>query len=102
MKGIGLIFTLAGIWAVTGALVGLGLNSLTGGDWLLPCGALNVAIGMILLQMVTRSETARRLFYEGEREEDQLSLGVAALWAIPVFLALTGVLWWILGKVLPP
>lgn len=55
---------------------------------------------MILLQLVTRNEAARRLFYEGERIDDHLSLGVAALWAIPVLLALTGVLWWILGKIL--
>ncbi|MFN8492696.1 MAG: hypothetical protein U0350_34155 [Caldilineaceae bacterium] len=78
MKGIGLILTLAAIWAVTGALVGLGLNSLAGGEWIIPCGSLNVAVGMTLLQLVTRNEAARRLFYDGEREEEQLSLGVAA------------------------
>ncbi|MEZ4864356.1 MAG: hypothetical protein R3C14_23790 [Caldilineaceae bacterium] len=102
MKGISLIFILAGVWAFTGIIVGLGLNSLTGGEWIISCGSLNVAIGMILLQLVTRNEAARRLFYEGEKEEDYLSIGVAALWAIPVLLALAGLLWWILGKVLAP
>ena len=70
-----------------------------GANWIMPCGSLNVALGMILLQLVTRSERARRLLYEGKAEEDYLNLGLAALWGIPVMLALLGILWWVLGKV---
>lgn len=99
MSAILWILFLAILWAVTGALVGLGLQSMFGGDnWIMPCGSLNVALGMILLQLVTRSERARRLLYEGKAEEDYLNLGLAALWGIPVMLAFLGILWWVLGK----
>lgn len=100
MQAILLILSLAIIWGVTGALIGLGLQSMFGGNnWIMPCGSLNLAIGMILLQLVTRSERARKLLYEGKAEEDYLNLGLAALWGIPVMLAFLGVLWWVLGKV---
>jgi len=99
MSAILWILFLAILWGVTGALVGLGLQSMFGGDnWIMPCGSLNVALGMILLQLVTRSERARKLLYEGKAEEDYLNLGLAALWGIPVMLALLGILWWVLGK----
>ncbi len=71
MRAILLIFTIAGLWAFTGIIVGLGLASCFGGSWLIECGSLNMAIGMILLQLIRRSEAGRKVFYEGIREEDQ-------------------------------
>lgn len=99
MQAVLLILSLAIIWGVTGALTGLGLQSMFGGDnWIMPCGSLNMAIGMILLQLVTRSEKARKLLYEGKAEADYLNLGLAALWGLPVMTAFLGILWWVLGK----
>lgn len=103
MHDILLIFGIALLWLVTGALVGLGLESLTGSSGLLlPCGTLNIAIGMILLQLATRSEAGRRLFYEGRKEEDYLNLGLAAVGGVPIIMALVGLLWWLMGKLFPP
>jgi hypothetical protein len=98
MHGVRLILLVAGVWAVTGVIVGLGLSSYFGGDWMIECGSLNLAIGMVLLQLVTRSEAGRKLFYEGIREEDQLHFGIILLWTLPVSMALTGMLWWLMGK----
>ena len=102
MRGIWPIFALAFLWAITGSLAGLGIASVYGVDWIVECGSLNVAIGMIMLQIVTRNESARRLLYEGKRERDQLNLGIAFLWGLPFAMATLGIVWWLLGKVLPP
>lgn len=77
MRSILLILTVAGIWAGTGVIVGVGLSAYFGVNWIVECGSLNLALGMIFLQLVTRSEVGRKLFYEGVREEDQLHLGIA-------------------------
>jgi hypothetical protein len=101
MKSFWPIIALAALWAVTGAVVGLGLRSLYGVNWIAPCGLLNMIIGLILLLLVTRNETTHRIFYEGPGNEEDLSLAVAALWALPVAAALAGVIWWLLGKLVP-
>ena len=98
MRAVRLIFIVAGVWAITGVIVGLGLSSYFSGDWMIECGSLNLGIGMVLLQLVTRSEAGRKLFYEGVREEDEINLGIIMLWTLPVSMALTGVLWWLMGK----
>ncbi len=91
---------LAVLWAGTGALVGVGLNALYGKDWIMPCGALNMIFGLSLLLLVSRNETARKIFYEGPDREDESSVWVAILWALPVAIGLVGVIWWLLGKLL--
>ncbi len=101
MRSLWPIIGLAAMWAVAGAVVGLGLGSLYGGNWVVPCGALNMITGLFLLLLVTRNETARKIFYEGPSHEEERSLLVAVLWALPVAAALAGVIWWLLGKVLP-
>lgn len=71
-------------------------------SWIVSCGALNLAIGMILLQLFTQNEAARKLFYEGEKEEDHLLLGIVFLWGFPIILAFSSILWWLAGKLFPP
>lgn len=103
MKAILWILSLAALWAITGAAAGWGLQAMFGSNsWIVPCGALNVAIGMILLQLFTQNEAARKLFYEGEKEEDHLLLGIVFLWGFPIILAFSGILWWLAGKLFPP
>lgn len=102
MKSLWPIVGLAILWALAGAVVGVGLSSIYGGDWAIPCSTLNMVTGLILLLMVTRNPTARKIFYEGPSHEEERSLLVAILWALPVAAALAGVMWWLLGKVLPP
>ena len=101
MKSLWPIIGLAAMWIVAGAVVGLGINSLYGGSWVIPCGVLNMIVGLFLLLVVTRNDSARKIFYEGPSHEDERSLLVALLWALPVAAALAGVIWWLLGKVLP-
>lgn len=103
MKGLFWIFLVAILWAITGAIAGWGLQALFGGDnWVLPCGSLNMAVGMILLLLTTQNEGARRLFYEGEKEEDRLHLGIVLLWGFPIILAVSGILWFLASKLFPP
>jgi uncharacterized membrane protein len=102
MKSLWPIMALAALWALTGAVVGWGLGSLYGVNWVLPCGLLNMITGLILLLLVTRNDTARRIFYEGAGHPEERSFAVALLWALPAAAALAGVIWWLLGKVLPP
>lgn len=64
MKFLVPVVILAVLWAFTGALVGFGIDRLYGTEWILPCGALNVIIGLGLLLLATRNETARKIFYE--------------------------------------
>lgn len=101
MRAVSLIFIMAALWGVTGIIVGVGLSAYVGVNWLMECGSLNMAIGMILLQLVTRSETGRRIFYEGIHEEDELHLGIIFLWGLPVSMTLAGVLWWLIGQLFP-
>lgn len=76
------------------------MQSLFGIDGvLLSCGSLNVAIGLVLLQITTLSEHGRIFFYEGRKpDEDYLNFGVVLLWGFPIVLAFLGLLWWIVGK----
>ena len=85
-------------WFIAGAAIGLGLQSLYGVNWIISCGALNMAIGLVLLLLVTRNERAYRAFY-GEGEQGGLRLAV--LVSFPVVLLFLGVLWWLLGKIFP-
>jgi len=86
------------IWFVSGAAVGLGIESLSGVDVVLLCGATNMATGLIALAVVLRAEKARQAFY-GEDERGGLALAV--LVALPVAALLFGVLWWVMEKLFP-
>jgi hypothetical protein len=87
MKDTLLILGLAALWGLGGFAIGVALQTMFGGQWILPCASLNLIACMILLLLVTRNEQARRIFYEGPRE-DELGLPViGVLWAMPlVFL----------------
>lgn len=98
MKNILLIAALALFWAISGLVVGVGLNALFAGEWLLTCAALNVVMGMLLLLLTTRNKQARRMFYEGPRGAEPGFVSLAILWAIPIVLVFLGVLWWLLAQ----
>jgi len=90
-----IIITIIVLWALSGAAVAWGLHALYGVQWVPPCATLNIVLGLILLQLVTRRERGRRQVYEGVREEDHLNLGVAALVGVPIILATIGLIWWL-------
>lgn len=101
MNAIAKILSVAALWAITGILAGWGLQALFGTEnWLLlSCGSLNVAIGMVLLQITTVSEDGRNLFYEGRKaHEDYLNIGVVLLWGFPIILIFPSLLWWLASK----
>ncbi len=90
---------LALFWGVSGAAVGFSLGALFGGGpWVLPCASLSVITGLLLLLFATRSETARRMLYDGLEAEGGILL--AMLWAIPFTLAFVVLLWWLLSRFL--
>ena len=100
MKQIPLIFFFAALWASSGLLLGVSLAALFDLEWQVPCLSLNLVAGLVLLLLVTRNETARRLFYEGPRDNEQGSVLIGMLWAFPFVLAFVGIIWWMLGQLL--
>lgn len=100
MKDLVVILVLASLWAVGGFAVGIALGALFGVQWAISCTALNLIAGMIMLLLVTRNEHARRLFYEGPRENESGMPLIGILWAIPFILLFIGVMWWLLAQLL--
>ncbi len=96
-----LILFLAVLWLVSGAAAGLGIRAYFAVDWITPCSSLNLLFGMILLLLVMRDEQARKRLFAEADEEMPLHLGLVALIAIPVFLILLGLSWWLLAQVFP-
>lgn len=80
--------------------MGVSIQALFGAQVIVTCTALNLITGMVMLLLVTRHEKARRLFYEGPKE-DELGLPVIGLlWAIPFTLLFIGLMWWLLAQFL--
>jgi hypothetical protein len=100
MKQYLLILVLAGFWGISGLVIGAGVDALVGGNLMVPCASLNVIIGLLLLLMTTRSERARRIFYEGPRGNEEGIIGLAFLWAVPIVLVFLGIFWWVLAQFL--
>jgi len=100
MKNIFLIFSLAILWALGGLAAGAGFSAFLDLQWTIPCGAINVIAGMVMLLLVTRNEQARRLFYEGPKEDESGILVLALLWALPFTLMFAGLIWWLMAQFL--
>lgn len=100
MKDVSLILILAILWALSGFLVGLAIEALFGASWVVPCTALNLIAGMVMLLLVTRNDRARRMFYEGPRENELGSPLVGLLWAFPFTLMIIASIWWLLAQLL--
>lgn len=92
------VFLFSIYWFVSGVVVGLGLQSIYGFEVVLPCGALNMALGLIGLLIITRHERAHKAFYGDPREHEGGGCALTILVALPVSMLLLGVLWWLLGK----
>jgi hypothetical protein len=100
MKDMLLILTLAALWAVGGFVMGVSIEALFGGQVVVTCTALNLITGMLMLLLVTRHERARRLFYEGPKENELGLPFIGLLWAIPFTLLFVGLIWWLLAQFL--
>lgn len=94
-KDVGLILLLAILWFGPAYYAGEALLP----GWGLQCGLVSLIIGLMGLAIVNRTEEGRRLFYEGENENDQIGCIKLLVWfliGIPVMLLLAGTLWWIM------
>jgi hypothetical protein len=100
MRHFLLILALAAFWGVSGLMVGLGIRAILGAEVVFTCALLNVIMGLLLLLLTTRSERARRIFYEGPRGNEEGVIGLAFLWAVPIVLVFLGLFWWALGQFL--
>lgn len=101
MKNLFLIAALAFLWAVGGFTVGIALQALFGVAWVMPCTALNLMAGMLMLLLITRNEYARRMFYEGPRQNEAGLLFIGLLWGLPLILIFLGIVWWLMAQLLP-
>ena len=95
-----MVIGLAALWALGGLGFGLAMQAFFNGQWLLPCASLNLITGMVLLLLITRNEQARRIFYEGPRENEPGLPVIGLLWVIPVTLLLVGLIWWLVAQLL--
>lgn len=101
MRDFKLILLLALFWLVSGVAVGIGIRAYFAVDWIMPCSSLNLLFGMILLLGIMRDEQARKRMFAEEDEEMPIHLGLVALIAIPIFLMLLGLFWWLLAQIFP-
>lgn len=53
-----------------------------------------------MLLLVTRNDRARRMFYEGPKENELGSPLVGLLWALPFMLMIIAAIWWLLAQLL--
>jgi hypothetical protein len=100
LKNLILVLILAMLWALGGLVVGVGINAFFGASWITTCALLNVMIGLLLLLLVTRNEEARRIFYNGNQNDDPGLLPIAVLWMFPMVLIFVGIIWWLLAQVI--
>lgn len=100
MKNSLLVIGLAILWALGGLGFGLAMQAFFSGQWAVPCASLNLIAGMVLLLLVTRSEQARRIFYEGPRENEPGLPIIGLLWVVPLALLLVGLIWWLVAQLL--
>jgi hypothetical protein len=94
---------LAGVWFVGGyAATAAFFYALPApaSVWPLACGAANTVVGLGLLLIATYSKRGWRLFYGERREEEPISLLIAALWALPLAQLFAAFIWWIIGRFL--
>lgn len=81
--------------------MGLGIESFFGANGiLLPCGAANMLLGLLMLLLVLRDERARQAFY-GEGESGGLALAILVA-AIPAMTLVMGLIWWLMGQLFTP
>lgn len=93
MQGIGLILFVALIWLFSGWLMGVALRALFGVQWVSICSALNLAVGMILLRLFTRSEREQEIIFEGKERKDGESSAVGILVIIPSAVVFAAIVW---------
>jgi hypothetical protein len=94
-KDIGLILLLAILWFGPAYYAGEALIP----NWGLQCGLTSLITGLIALAIINRTEEGRRLFFEGENQNDQISCVKVIIWfliGIPFMLLVAGTLWWIM------
>ena len=94
------VLGLAILWGLGGFIMGVSIDELFGVPWTVPCTALNVIAGMVMLLLVTRNEHARRLFYEGRKDEQPGMVLIGLLWTFPFSLIVVGLIWWLLAQLL--
>lgn len=93
-KDIGLILFLAFIWFAPAYYAAEALLP----SWGLQCGLASLIMGLMGLAVVNRSEAGRRLFYNGEADDDEIGCIKIIVWfllGVPVAMLLAGTLWWI-------
>jgi hypothetical protein len=98
MKSTLLVLILAVLWWLGGMFAGIGISAFFGVDWVIFCGSLNMMAGMFMLLWITRSEHARRLFYEGPKGDEPGNPIIALLWIMPFSLLLAGIIWWLMAQ----
>jgi hypothetical protein len=95
IKDIGLIFLLAILWFGPAYYASEALLP----GWGLQCGLTSLITGLMGLAIINRTEEGRRLFFNGQTEDDQISCVKVLIWfliGIPIMLLVTGTLWWIM------
>jgi uncharacterized membrane protein len=102
LRDLALILVLAGLWAVSGYMIGVALE--TAGISYPPLkvilASLNVIMGMLLFQGITRDPTAERIFFNGPEPDGEGDMRVGCLWLIPASLLFFGLLMWVWAIIL--
>jgi hypothetical protein len=103
LRDLGLILALAGLWAISGYVIGVALEliittvDLNSYPISIILASVNVIIGLLLFKGITRDPTAERFFYEGPGNDGEGDLRIGCLWVIPATLLLYGLLMWLVA-----
>ena len=102
LRDLGLILALAGLWAISGYLIGLAIEI-----GVIPypplkviLASVNVIFGLMLFLGITRDPTAERIFFEGPRRNEEGLPAVGCLWAMPASLLILGLMMWLVALIL--
>ncbi len=102
LRDLSLILILAGLWAISGYMIGLALETvgISYPPLKIILASINVVIGMMLFQGVTRDPTGARMFFEGPEHDAEGDIRVGCLWMLPASLLIFGTVMWIVGLLL--
>ena len=91
-----LILALAGLWAISGYVIGVALEAfgIPYPSLKVILASLNVILGLLLFQGITHDPTAERIFFNGPEAGKPGDLRIGCLWALPISLLISGFFLW--------
>lgn len=103
-RDLTLILFLAGLWAVSGYMIGTALETIGFAAYRLSVilASVNLILGMVLFLRITKDPTAERIFFQGpDQDTDRRGYPqIGCLWLLPIVLLIYGASMWLWAIIL--